>query len=747
MSFTIKIPAIITKKTRRSKRSKNKKNRLFWRATLILILILGFSFHWFILKGLPSPKQLTSPNANPVSTKILDRNGKLLYEIYTEKNRTPVSLNQLPDYVKWATIAAEDKDFYKHKGFSLKGIARSVYNIIVHRKLQGGSTITQQLTKNALLSQERTLRRKIKEAVLTYAIELLYTKDQILEMYLNQVPYGGTSYGIGAAAQNYFGKKAPDLTLPEVALLAGLPASPTRYSPFGANPELAKQRQVYVLRMMATDKFISWKDFEKYSQEKLTFREHDRGIKAPHFVMYVKDQLVKKYGESKVEQGGLRVTTTLDLDLQEFAQVTVASEVAKLQKQKVSNGAALVTNPETGEILAMVGSKDYFDKEIGGNFNVTTSLRQPGSSIKPLNYVLGLTKKIITPATLILDIPTCFRALGSRSYCPNNYDNQFHGPTQVRFALGNSFNIPAVKVLALNGLEDFISTASAMGITTFQDPKNYGLSLTLGGGEVKMVDMAVAYGVLANQGVRQNLISILKVEDYTGKILEEAKFKVGPRILPPEPCYLISHILLDNNARTNTFGASSLLKVKNHPEVSVKTGTTNEKRDNWVLGYTPSFLVAAWVGNNNNQSMGRLASGVTGATPIWNKIMSFVLEKQDRQKGKLFQEWLTRPEGVTGASICALSGLAPGDSNCPTRYEYFINGTVPSETESLRRSILINKETGQPVQSGRNYPPEKTEVQERQQVLTDLTGSILCLDCPFPTEPAIFEAQRLKTPF
>jgi len=714
--------------------------KFFW----VLIFFVFLLIYFFIFKDLPSPNRLTSPSVNPVSTKIEDRNGKLLYEIYTEKNRTPVRLAELPEYVKWATVACEDKDFYKHKGFSFRGIFRAVFNIVFHRKLQGGSTITQQLVKNALLTQERTLRRKIREALLTFATELLYSKDKILEMYLNQIPYGGTAYGIEAASQNYFGKKASQLTLAEAALLAGLPASPTRYSPFGANPELAKKRQEYVLEMMVADKFITKEEAQKAKEEKLVFKEHGKGIKAPHFVMFVKEKLVEKYGQKTVEQGGLRVTTTLDLDIQEFAQQTVASEVAKLKKEKVSNGAALVTNPKTGEILAMVGSKDYFAKDIDGNVNVTTALRQPGSSIKPLNYVLGFSKKIITPASLILDIPTCFRITGQPLYCPDNYDNQFHGPTQVRFALGNSYNIPAVKVLALNGLEDFIATASAMGITTFKDPKKYGLSLTLGGGEVKMVDMAVAFGVLANLGIRQNLVSILKVEDYTGKILELEEFEEGPRVLPPEPCYLVSHILLDNNARVAMFGESSFLRVKNHPEVSVKTGTTNDKKDNWTIGYTPSYLVAVWVGNNDSKPMSYIASGITGASPIWNKIMKFVLEEQDKKMGKIFQEWPKKPDGVVGASICSLSGLAPGNSNCSQRFEYFLEGTVPTETENLKKTILINKETGQPVEPGEEIPPEKIEPQEKQQVLTDLTGSVLCLDCPFPTSPAIFNPQDLK---
>jgi len=724
----------------------SKKRARFSRKLRLLILCLFFSlaaFYLFILKDLPSPKKLSSPTFFPISTKIYDRSGILLYDIFIEKNRTPVKLSELPDFVKKATIASEDKDFYKHGGFALRGIARAVYNIVFHHKLQGGSTITQQLAKNALLTQERTLQRKIKEALLTISIEVLYPKDTILEMYLNQIPYGGTAYGIGAASQLYFGKSAKDLTLAEAALLAGLPASPTRYSPFGANPELAKKRQEYVLDEMAKDKLISEEEAQKAKEERLSFAEHGQGIKAPHFVMYVKDQLVEKYGQQTVDRGGLRVYTTLDLQLQEFSQEAVATEVAKLQREKVSNGAVLVTNPKTGEILAMVGSKDYFAKDIDGNVNVTTSLRQPGSAIKPLNYALAFEKKILTPASLILDIPTCFSVVGQELYCPDNYDGQFHGATQVRFALGNSYNIPAVKTLAFNGLNDFIATASAMGISTFKNPKDYGLSLTLGGGEVKMTDMATAFGVLANQGTRQNLYSIQKVEDYTGKVLEEHKFEEGPKILSAESCYLVSHILLDNNARQPMFGLSSYLVIKNHPEVSVKTGTTNDRRDNWTVGFTPSYLVAVWVGNNDNSPMSYVASGVTGASPIWNRVMKYALNQQDQAKGKNFQEWLIKPEGVIGASVCVTSGLLPGDSNCPQRYEYFLDGTVPRETENLKKQIQINKASQQPVEPGQNLPPENIETQEHQAV-TDLSNCVLCLDCPFPTESAVLNAQDLK---
>jgi penicillin-binding protein 1C len=692
-------------------------------------------FIW-IFKDLPSPTRLGS-FPFPASTSIYDRNGKILYEIFSEKNRTPVKIKDLPEYVKWATIASEDKNFYKHHGFDVGGILRASFNIVFHQTLQGGSTITQQLVKNALLEDSsRNLRRKIREALLTYGTEVFYSKDQILEMYLNQVPYGGTAWGIETAARTYFNKPAKDLTLAETALLAGLPASPTRFSPFGAHPELAKERQTRVLQRMVEDKYITEEEKKKAVEEELKYAPATVGIKAPHFVLYVKELLVDQYGEKMVEQGGLKVQTTLDLDLQDFAQQTMATEVGKLKNLHITNGAALATNPKTGEILAMVGSKDYFDKEIDGNVNVTLSSRQPGSSIKPLNYALGLEKKIITPATVLNDVPTCFAVSGQKLYCPVNYDGTFHGPTQVRFTLGNSYNIPAVKVLALNGLEDFVKKATEMGITTFKDPKNYGLSITLGGGEIKMADMATAFSSFANLGIRQDIWAIKKVEDPHGKVLFEKKEEEGPRVLPMGVAYLISHILLDNNARSAAFGPSSYLVIKNHPEVSVKTGTTNDRRDNWTIGYNPSRLVAVWVGNNDNTAMSYVASGVTGASPIWNKIITFALKDQK-------QEWPLKPEDVVGASVCNLSGKMPNpDSPCETRFEYFLEGTVPSEVENLKTFVEVDKTNGQ--LANRKTLPENKEMQEHQ-VIFDPLGIPFCLDCPFPTESITINPATLPT--
>ena len=383
---------------------------------------------------------------------------------------------------------------------------------------------------------------------------------------------------------------------------------------------------------------------------------------------------------NKVEQDGLVVTTTLDLDLQNFAQAAVATEVGRLKAENVGNGAVLVTRPKTGEILAMVGSKDYFDTKYDGNVNVVLAHRQPGSAIKPINYALALEHRLLTASTVLADKPTCFLIPDQEPYCPVNYDGQWHGPTQVRFALGNSFNIPAVKTLVLNGLENFIASSSAFGLTTFKDARNYGPSLTLGGGEVTMLDLSTAYGVLANSGQRVNLNPILKVTDRTGKILEETpKLPSNTRVISTGAAYIISHLLLDNGARSAAFGPSSYLVVRSHPEVSVKTGTTNDKRDNWTVGYNPDILVTVWVGNNDNSPMSNVASGVTGASPIWNKVISFALKDKS-------PHWPVQPPDVIGALVCSLSGLKAEDGmpDCTPRYEYFLKGTISNQGDLHR---------------------------------------------------------------
>lgn len=705
-----------------------KKRRLaFWLLPAGIII----SSYVFVIKDLPSPRKLASYDI-PLATKIYDRNGELLFDIFAEQNRTTVPLSEIPKYVQEATIAIEDKNFYKHRGINpVGGILRAAAATITKHKLQGGSTITQQLVKSALLTPERTLTRKIKEIILAFWVEILYPKEKILEMYLNQVPYGGTAWGIETAAETYFGKHVKELTLAESALLAGLPQAPTLYSPYGAHPELAKTRQEEVLMRMAEDQYITKEQSETAKQEELMFRPAI-GIQAPHFVMYVKEQLVNTYGEHLVERGGLKVITTLDLGLQKYAQATVSAEVNKLSGLHVTNGATLVTNPATGEILSMVGSVDYFASP-SGSFNVTTALRQPGSSIKPINYAIGLEKKIVTPATMFLDVPTCFANIDQPNYCPHNYDGKFHGPVQLRLALGNSYNIPAVKMLYLNTVSDMVASASAFGFTTLKDPEHYGLSLTLGAGEVRMTDMAQAFGVFANAGIHKELHTILKVEDKDGKILEEYKdpnlnkdvpsqlLLSGTRVVSPETAYLISHILLDNNARQDAFGSHSSLVIPGRA-VSVKTGTTDDLRDNWTIGYTPQRLVVTWVGNNDNTPMNQaLVSGVTGAAPIWNRIMRKVLDDKP-------DIWPKIPDGIAGAQICTVSGLLPPegeDKGCETRFEYFIRGTVPTDRESLKQTVLIDKDTGDIVEP--NKPGANVETQEHQ-VLQDLI-STWCLDC------------------
>ncbi len=710
-------------------------------------IILGL---FMFLKDLPSPTNL-GKNIYPQTTKIYDRNGKLLYEIYANQNRTPVKLSDLPIYIPEATIAIEDKNFYHDFGISPTGILRAAWKTLTGQGLQGGSTITQQLVKVALLTPERTLTRKIKEAFLTIATEILYSKNQILEMYLNHIPYGGTSYGIETAAETYFDKHAKDLDLAEAALVAGLPQAPTTYSPF-ANPDAAKARQAQVLDQMVADGFVTKETATAAKNETLHFASPGTNILAPHFVMYVRQMLENEYGVQKVEQGGLRVTTTLDLGLQEAAEASVAAEMKGLGRYKISNGAALVTNPETGEILAMVGSKNYFSSDIDGKVNVTTSLRQPGSSIKPLNYALGIETKVITPSTMLLDTPTCFQVVGQPDYCPRDYDGTFHGPVQIRFALGNSLNVPAVKVLALNGVENFISFARKMGISTWGDPSLYGLSLTLGGGEVTMADMAEAYGVFANAGTRVPLHSILEVKDSSGKILESydptksaetvdsmrenepVPEETGPvqKVLSPQTAFLISHILSDNNARSMAFGTNSVLNIPSKV-VSVKTGTTNNLRDNWTIGYTKTRLVATWVGNNDNSPMSYVASGITGASPIWHDIMHYALRGIDTPGPQMPKD------GIEGDSVCVDSGVMPDATNtCQTRYEYFLKGTVPTVSTIEQKDIVINNDTHHPPAT----PDQLANVStENHKVASDPFEKDYCLDCsPYPdgvTEPPV----------
>lgn len=616
------------------------RKRLIFGVVGLAALVIYSIFLVKLTNDIPSPDRL-SHLATPSTTEFYDRNGKLLYRLYEGRNRSKVTLSELPQYLIDATIAIEDKRFYQHHGVDISGIARSLVVYLTQHQIQGGSTLTQQLIKNTLLTTDRTIERKIKEIVLALWTESVYNKKQILEMYFNEVPYGGPAWGVEAAAQTYFGKPVKNLTLAEAAYLAGLPASPTVYSWFGSDPELGIQRQQQVLRAMLEDGKISESDYRIASSEKLRFASVPNSIKAPHFVMWIRQQLAEKYGERTVSQGGLKVYTTLDLDIQQMAERTVADEVAKLGYLHVTNGAAMVTDPRTGEVLAMVGSKDYYSTE-GGNFNVTVATRQPGSSIKPITYATAF-KQGYSPGNVLLDVPTNFKN-SWENYAPVNYDGKFHGVVTMRTALGSSFNIPAVKTLALVGIDNMVQTARDLGITTFNDLSRFGLSLTLGGGEVKMVDMMSAYGTFADGGIRHTVTGINRVLDSSGVVLEDIHDNTGVRALSPEVSYLVNNVLSDNTARTPAFGPNSLLNIPGHT-VAVKTGTTDLKRDNWTFGYTPKYVVGVWVGNNDNSPMNQqLSSGVTGAAPIWNKLMSQLLENEPDVA-------FVRPSGITNVTI------------------------------------------------------------------------------------------------
>ena len=648
-------------KSRRKKRNKLRKKlslaviktKYFLLGIFFLGMIISFQqLHSFVI-NLPNPRQINLAGF-PVTSKIYDRDGILLYEIYERFNRTPIKLNQVPKYVIEATIATEDEEFYLHNGISLRGISRALIHNLTSDSLEGGSTITQQLIRSTYLTPEKTLIRKLKEIILSIWIEAIYSKNQILEMYLNQVPYGGTAWGIEAAAKTYFNKKTSELNLAEAAFLAGLPAAPTKYQPFGNPEKIYKKRQEEVLKRMLKESFINNKEYSEAIAFPLNITEPRIPIAAPHFVMYTKELLNKYYGPRLIEQGGLRIYTTLDLILQEEVQKIVYEAVEQLKELKVANGAALVTNPINGEILAMVGSADYYDRENDGNVNVTQSRRQPGSAIKVVNYATALQNGF-TAATIINDSPVSFHIAGQPEYRPVNYDGKFHGRVTMRTALGSSYNVPAVKVLNSYGVDRMIETGKKMGIDSWDEKGRFGLSLTLGGGEVTMMDMAEVYGTLAYGGIRQNLTPLVKITDYNGKNIPIPKMGKIIRAIPETVAFILTSILTDNDARTPAFGSNSLLNIPGK-WVAVKTGTSDNKRDNWTIGYTTDYVVTVWVGNNDNSPMNpSLTSGITGAAPIWREITEILLKDKDSQP-------FIKPDGIITVK-------------CNNKDEYFIEGT------------------------------------------------------------------------
>lgn len=654
------------KTTGHKHKSKKKPEKQIHSPTLLLIKGMGLGFVFCLIsvfipytfyswyKELPSPEAL-SKTVPPLPTQILDAKGRLLYEIYQDKKAEPVKLTQVPDHFINALIAVEDSQFYKHPGVDLKGTIRAAYQSLAKDNLQGGSTITQQLVKNVLLTPERTLSRKMKEAVLSVLAERIYTKDQILEMYINNVPFGGVAIGAQAASEKYFGKDISELDIAESAMLAGLPGAPTSYSPI-LDLEASKKRQLYVLQRMVEQGYISQEQLDAEYNKTLYFYDQSIYIRAPHFVAYVIDQMKEKYGERLLNKGGLKIYTSLDLDLQDHVDQILEEEISKNGKRLyISNGAALVIDVENSSILAYQGSVDYF-KDSWGSFDVVRAPRQPGSSIKPVTYSLALANGF-TAASVISDSPVKYSTKGSPSYSPVNYDGRFHGNVSLRQALANSYNIPAVKLAAALGPDKVLDQGRKLGLDSWNAKDSYGLSITLGGEEVSLLELTNVYATFARGGVKKELNSIVRIEQYDGQSLYTIKPTPGDEVLSPEVAYILSHILSDNNARLPAFGTNNYLNVPGYT-VAVKTGTTDNKRDNWTLGYTPSFVVGVWVGNNNNTVMNQtLASGLSGAAPIWNKITNHILKNTAYYKKDFLM-----PDGI----------YVMVDKNCNGKSEVFI---------------------------------------------------------------------------
>ncbi|MEK7506887.1 MAG: PBP1A family penicillin-binding protein [Patescibacteria group bacterium] len=599
----------------------------------LLLLALAFIYY---SGQVPDPGAIGTRQISE-STKIYDRTGAaLLYDIHGEEKRTIIPWEQIPEAVKKATLASEDSGFYEHRGVDFGGILRAVYRDITSLSAsQGGSTITQQLVKLSLLGKEKTLARKIKEAALSLQVEKRFSKDQIFWMYLNQIPYGSNAYGIEAASQTFFGKPAGRLSVAEAALLAALPKAPSYYSPYGSRQQELLGRRDYVLGRMNALGYIDEDTYRAALAERPEFQPPSEGIRAPHFVIMVREYLIAKYGEETVESGGLNVITTLDAKLQETAEELVA-KYGKINAEKYQAGNAALTalDPRSGQVLALVGSRDYFDVASEGNFNVALASRQPGSAFKPFAYA-RLLEKGFPDTAVLFDLKTEFNpgcdpsgdqvkdSFGLDCYHPQNYDGTFRGPVTARQALAQSLNLPSVKVLYLAGLDDTIDLAHKLGITTLNDRQRYGLSLVLGGGEVRLVDMVSAYGVFANDGVRVAPGFILKVTGADGTVLEEYK-KDDTRVLDPQIARMVSDILSDNRARSPVFGFNSSLYFPGRP-VAAKTGTTQENRDGWLIGYTPALVVGVWTGNNNNDSMTKQGAGISAAGPLWHEFMARAL--------------------------------------------------------------------------------------------------------------------------
>lgn len=657
---------------------------------VVLALAVPFLAYVGFAKGAAGYLKLPSKeNFHPTQTIFYDRNGEKLYETAGGHQAVPVQLNQVPRSMVLATLAAEDADFYKHRGVDPEALGRAMYKTLTSDEAQGGSTITQQLIKNTYLSSDRTVSRKLKEMTYAIVLEQKFSKDQILERYLNEAYYGQQSYGVADAARTYFGKELGQLTLGEATMLAGLPQSPTRYSPLGSNPQLATERQKYVLDRMVKLGYITKEQAAAAHAEQLAYAKHEKVLHAPHFVFFVKNELAKYYGDDEVDSGGLKVYTTLDLKKQEALEEEVRQGVASVGRYNASNGAAVAMDPKNGEVLAMVGSADFNNEAIDGKVNVATSDRQPGSSFKPFVYLAALEQGM--PANTVLhDKPTTFY----NTFKPENYDSRYRGNVTMRYALGSSLNVPAVELYDKVGAQPTLDLAHRMGITTLNEPDRYGLSLVLGGGEVKLLDMVTGYAAMANKGQSYGRATVTKVVAPGDQVLYERKPE-PKQVVNEGNAFIITDILGDSRARQSGFGGSTPLELSR--PAAAKTGTTNNYKDNWTIGYTPNLVVGVWVGNSNGAEM-RGISGVQGAAPIWHDAMERLLRGMPVER-------FEPPKNVVRRCAC-VGGLGGGV------LEYFLQGTANDKPQEVP-SGAIESDTPPPPRNGQ-YPSWYEDAQGRR---------------------------------
>ena len=612
---------------------KFKNSNHFLAIAAVSLLACGLFILWIASLRIPALESISERRVDQ-STKIYDRTGEiLLYDMSRDMRRVPVPFEDISQHIKNATIAIEDKDFYSHNGFVFSSFMRAVLvNLTTMSFSQGGSTITQQVVKNSILTMDKTPTRKLKELILALKLDRALTKDEILSLYLNEIPYGGTAYGVEEASQRFFGKSSSDVTLAEAAYIAAVPKAPSFYSPYGPNRDALEDRKNLVLSEMLKNGFITQEEYDSAMAEEVVFRERQNAtnIKAPHFVFYVIDYLNNKYGENMILNSGYKIITTLDYDMQEKAEA-LAQKYGEINQERydANNNSLVAMDPRTGEILAMVGSRDYFDTEINGNFNAATGLRQPGSTFKPIVYAV-LFNKGYTSETILWDVPTQFSTAcapdnfvtDDTCYAPGNYDDRFRGPMTIRNALAQSVNIPAVEATYLASVRDSVKMAQDLGVKNLGDISNYGLSIVLGGGSVSLLDMTTAYSTFAHDGMRTDPTPVLWIEEDNGNIVDRHNpFPV--RAIPAETARIVSDILSDNVARTPGFGANSALYIP-YRDVAVKTGTSNDYRDAWIVGYTPNLAVGAWVGNTDNSPMARRVAGLI-VSPLWREFMDQVL--------------------------------------------------------------------------------------------------------------------------